>query len=311
MTFYITTNPTAAWITPEKQLGWLKKKIYGEESRLISESAEKLSPVISNIIAEYLIDSKKYTIWYDSLKALNALPEKIPPLPDDIVEKLKGNGSLYPNKKKPDGSACTFGEMHTLMLIPHEFGTLNRFREMIMSYARAQYSKSEETGFTTKNTLKTPNAFYYEYFTQAYSDGAGNVHYNPDYIDRERQREFYNMPFGQTCWELVPKVIPCIDSVFKKTHAVNYETPRLTNAIASIFLYYIATDESIYQIKEGKKWIKINIPVKEKIGGDHVTIKYYYETLKGSAPSVCCIRNINFFQRLVRGNGFPPDLESV
>jgi hypothetical protein len=279
MTLYITTHPQTTWITPERQLDLLRGKLQEKESRVVEEvssNIKELIPKISEIIAKYLIDPKNYTIWHDSLKALNSLPGKVPLLSDVALKKLED-----------------IGEKHTLMLIPREFGTLNGFREMIMSYAKVNYPKSEQDVFAFRDILKTPNAFFYESkITCLENRRAGSKEYTECFLtddQRARGREFSNMPFGQTCWELVPRKM-----LSKKPYTVNYEMPYLTKAIASIFLYYIATGESIYQIKKGKKWIEIQIPVKEKIGGNHVVINYYYENSEYSPPypRVRCARCI-------------------
>src|ERR1700738_267254 len=110
MTVYISTDPKAAWITPQEQ--YLRLNNHKKLAEQITKSQEILISVIANIVAEYLVNSK-YTIWHDSLAALNALPEKMPPLPENIFQTLEQNCPLHHNKKKADGSAYKLGETHT------------------------------------------------------------------------------------------------------------------------------------------------------------------------------------------------------
>jgi hypothetical protein len=73
-------NPTADWITPEEQLTRLK----GPRAQKVGEKVSALTAVLANYPPYSLTD------WYTGLKRIGKLPEKIPPLPDHILEFLNG-----------------------------------------------------------------------------------------------------------------------------------------------------------------------------------------------------------------------------
>jgi hypothetical protein len=192
-----------------------------------------------------------------ALALLGMLPERIPALPDNIIEILNSRCSVF-----NDGR--TVAETHTLMLIPGGL-TLDEFEAKVRAYGAANY--------------RGDNPLQFRYFW-----------------DQARQ-EHGKVSLGEAHWVLITKdVIPgsrnrsYADQSDMVAHLGNgYEVPKLGEAIAALFLHKIATRESLYtEGNEQNGDVYTDTRVKE-------TTQNYHLVVGGSAPSGVDVSDIDGF----------------
>ena len=200
--------PQNDWIHPEEQLRRLNFPIANAVN-----DASKLIPEIANIIAEYA-DESNVTHWDTALKCLNMRPKKVPPLPWYIHYILNEKCPEEIAQRKADGTFCKIGEKCSLILVPEELGTINRFEKVAKSYGEELYPKNE-------------NPLEIGYFW-----------------DRARE-EFGDIPFEPTHWELqtddvlegsesmsLEEQTALVHSLAEKTF-VNWQIPGLQGSLAA------------------------------------------------------------------------------
>lgn len=223
MAFSIQENSKASWITPEEQLRRLAYPLTEKVDKLAG-----LIPDLADIAAQYALDPD-LILWYFSLKKIDKLPKKIPPLPSNIHSILNmACPERICSSKKPDGSFYTLGEKCTLTLIPEELGTIKIFENRVKAYGETLYPKE-------KNPLQFKN-----FWQDAYE-------------------ELGNKPFATTHWSLQT------DEIIEKSRNQSYQMqerlvgllsqeshlpwqpPSLHDTIGTIFLKKLATGKTLYQ----------------------------------------------------------------
>lgn len=216
-------DPRNHWITPEEQLKRLLPPIVEAVSRL-----SPLIPHLAKIVAEYT-GYEPALHWYLALKQLNALPKKIPPLPEDIYQILNGKCPIYGDQKKEDGTSYLVKDTHFLSLVPREFGSLKHLEGKILK------------PYGEKNYPEGQNPLQFRFF-----------------LDAARQQHG-NTAFWETHWVLVTKdILPGSRNKSWSKHAaqvaalsrkalVNYKIPTLKESFTDIITHMVATGERRYQ----------------------------------------------------------------
>ena len=216
------TNPRANWMTPEQQLKRLHLPIAVEV-----QTGSPLFPEIAKIVSLYAGADESLTDWYRALSLLKALPERIPPLPQNIHEIMDSKCPIYGDQMQADGTFLKVKQTHLLSLVPEEFGTLEKLVTTILKpYAKKNYSSHE-------NPLR---------FRQF-----------PDRLT------YLHAPFLKTHWVLMTKdILPkskgksredqavLIDDLNRKAGVV-YETPALNQCFVATIVHKVATGKSLYQ----------------------------------------------------------------
>ena len=145
----ITAQPTPQlsdlWITAQEQIDRLLKLksqpiAYEIAKQPIhpTEIGDIANPNIASIISEYAVDdlSKNLTHWHTALKLLDALPNLIPPLPQNIDKILSGKCPIN-NKRKQDRAHYKVEDTHFLYLDP--FPSVNALAENVSAYGKQHY----------------------------------------------------------------------------------------------------------------------------------------------------------------------------
>ncbi|PIS02724.1 MAG: hypothetical protein COT85_01450 [Chlamydiae bacterium CG10_big_fil_rev_8_21_14_0_10_42_34] len=212
--------------------------------------------------------------WYKALYRLNALPKKIPPLPNHIHHILESKCPIYGDPKKEDGTNVKVKDTHVLYLIPKEFKSLNYFeREILKPYG--------QTNCKDQNPLQ----FYI--------------------FDDNDRREHGDKPFADTHWVLMSKdVLPdsknkswatltgLVESLARK-NCVDYEIPTLQEAFAVMMLHKVATGERLYDAgNELIRWnpTYISVALDLVIGSfkpSGVNIQYRYDDMDVLFTNYC------------------------
>lgn len=223
-------DPRAHWITPEQQLNKLLLKI----ANVVSE----ISPLLldlANIVAQYTED-ECITNWYKALKRLSALPEKIPPLPENIDQIMEDLCPIYGDQVQEDGTYLKVKDTHFLVLIPQEFKTLQHLQDNILKpFEKREYPQ--------------PN-----YPLQCSSVYGYNLSW----------RKYAAVEFPETQWVLMTKdVLPqsrnkswqqqveLVEALSQKALA-NYRIPTLQQSFTTIAMHRIATEEICYRESEAE-----------------------------------------------------------
>ncbi len=253
-------TPTSVdqWITPQEHLGRLALSVAKERvltnglrelpDDLVTTVAECAAllilrrsdlsssdgeiPSLQDLAVAHLVElsplPSSLTNWYTARKRLNNLPEKLPPLPENIYAILNEKCPIYGDQIKEDGTRPRVGETHFLQLICEEDGSLNRFENVVKNYGKTHYTRE---GYSLENPLQFRK------------------------FRRESREEHGDTPF-ETHWELITKdVIPgsrdktydeqvsIVAALAQKAFA-NYEIPLLS-MVNSLFLHKIATEDSL------------------------------------------------------------------
>lgn len=198
------------WIHPGIQL----KKLASPWARNIS-SVRQMIPDLSEIASLYALDGKLIE-WYTGLEKIGQLPEKIPPLPENIEDILNAPCPRFIcSQKKENGTFYTVGEKCSLTLIPQALKTIQVFEE------------------TIQEKQADPDLKLFEFFHERV------------------RREFKDMPFTQTHWELRTDepLEGSFNLTFKKQKSLiqklknetseNWEIPDLQGTLVTTFLKQI------------------------------------------------------------------------
>lgn len=189
------SNPRAHWITPQQQLSKLG----------------------------YLVDSP-LTHWHKAHKMLGTLPEKLPPLPENIAEIMGSPCSIYPGKK--------IEETHVLALIPEESGSLNQFASKISKIYR-------------ENTLQ------FEYSRDEIREKYADTPFSPTHwvlMTKDVLPKSKGMAFEDQLTQLSPLV---------RKSGMRYQVPTLQQSLVAIMTHRIATREILYPVvgtRYGPNW---------------------------------------------------------
>ncbi len=208
------------WITPNQQLLTFSKPLIHEILNARDEQVqqsiwkkESFDPAIVDIVAEYAFDSlsKQFTNWHTALERLNVLPQKIPPLPANIIQALERD----------------YTDTHFLTLVPEELGSINKFVEEVI----VPYGKQSDPANANPLQIRS----FWDVARQEHGEGpsepthwvlmtkGGLFDKNQSYEDQlQKIRELSSRSFA------------------------NYEYPSLRDTIASIFFYQIATGERLF-----------------------------------------------------------------
>lgn len=216
-------DPKAHWITPDEQLRRLTLPV--------AEKIDKISgliPGVADIVASYVPDSK-LTSWHTGLMLIERLPKKIPPLPRHIHQILNSPcPKKVCSKMKPDGTFYMIREKCTLMLVPEELETLNKFERVVKIYGEKQYPENE-------------NPLQFRFFWNRARQEHGDIPFEPthwvlhtdDVLETSRDKSYQEQA-------------DLVHSLAQETF-VDWEVPNLRDTIATTFLKKIATGESVYQ----------------------------------------------------------------
>jgi hypothetical protein len=219
-----------------------------------TEGPEKPVPSLTDIALRHLVGPDPLppicTNWYTALKAIDALPDKIPVLPRDIHQILGSKCPIYSNKR--------ISETHSLYLIPP--GTVNELEARVSTYGQQLYSNDE-------------NPLRFRHFFDATRQEHGNIQFHEyewilisnDVLPGSRDQPLQKQ--AQMVADLSAKSF------------TDYQVPTLREAVASIFLHKIATGKSLYQAankQNGSRYTYTRI--KETSHGRHLIVG-------GSAPS--------------------------
>lgn len=271
---WISHRAQDAWITPQEQL----KRLALPFANKISSIFSNMVPDICQLIAEYALDD--YLWEWLCLYDLKSMPQKIPPLPPNIIEMFQKRCPIYGTQIKPDGTFNTVKDTHFLTLICEEFGTLNQFeRDILKPYAK-KYRKEEE----------------------------GRFQFAP--FDEEIRERYGNVPFPRTHWAwIVKKIIPnsigkpyseqvtivhdlnlqileeipqgtekslsAQESVMSENSFGRYEVLSFHSLTAGIFLHKIATGENLYTEYVGRGCAPAICSVKESFNLIRVVVGWF------------------------------------
>ena len=206
----IEMDPRDRWITPEEQLNRLRNDY------------EVLSRPEAELKEEFVIP-QKLTNWYRALDPdhLDALPPFAPPLPEDILQILDRTCPIYGGDKK-------IGDTHSLYLVPP--GTLNQLDERVQHLGKKL--------FGSKNPLKLKDVWGE---CGKVLEQHGDTPYNdPHWILMTNQE----LPGSRT--RFYGTQVEMVRDLRGRAN-IDYEVPRLRDAVNFIFLNKIATGKSLYQ----------------------------------------------------------------
>lgn len=188
-----------------------------------SDANQGAIPLMQRCIEQLMVDQPLppiLTSWYIALKRLNLLPEKIPPLPDNIVNILLSPCPIKKGKQIKD--------THILTLVPREAGNLNKFEQTLRRYGEQHYPQNE-------------NPLQYRYFSQT------------------ARYEHGTTPFRPTHWVLMTNgVLPgsrnktfqtqlkLIENLSKRAGA-EHEAPTLQQAVTAMMTHKVATGVTLYR----------------------------------------------------------------
>jgi len=237
-----------SWITPQEQLEILasplvSKQLHEHERDLesipeivieqIAASAIKasLKPIIGGelqsgkklfdmVVEQHLAQPRQLpsnlTNWYTALQRIDALPEKIPPLPLNIHEILGDKCPIDPSRK--------IGETHSLYLIPP--GSLNELEERVRAYG--------QEFFQGENPLK-----FRSFWGDARQEHAGVVADEPQWIliTNDVLPGSRNQPYAKQ-----EQIITDLNA----KNGTDYQVPTLRETVLAMFLHKITTHVSLY-----------------------------------------------------------------
>lgn len=223
------TDPSrGSWITPSEQLEILASPIVSQRLR---EQVEGLDAVPKSLIDQihrsarqsilHLVEPRplpsNLTNWYTALKRIEALPEKILPLPLNIYEILNSQCPIGPSRK--------IEETHSLYLIPP--GALNELEQRVRDYG--------QKFFQGDNPLKF--RYFWDDARQEHADiPVGEPRWvliTNDVLPGSRNQHYSKQE--QMITDLNAK------------NGTNYQVPTLRETAAALFLHKIATGRSLYQ----------------------------------------------------------------
>jgi len=126
------------WITPEAQ-----SRRFLSIAERVSAASKALIPGIAKIISEYVIEEAIY--WKRALLSIDALPEKIPPLPDDILETLDSICPIFGHEIDPEErEPYRVKKTHILALVTEDFKVITHFeRHIIKQYLNTKSPKKK------------------------------------------------------------------------------------------------------------------------------------------------------------------------
>ncbi|HEV7736426.1 MAG TPA: hypothetical protein VGO47_03520 [Chlamydiales bacterium] len=218
----IATNPLCKscspknWIAPEMQLEKCRLSV----ARKV-QNATGLAIDAAKLVTEYTSVDDPATYSLNALSQLNALPQAIPPLPENIHDILDEDCPIsHWNKTE---LPIKVGRSHLLVLVPQEFGSINRLIENILEPGRENIPHLE------------PFALTFAMF-----DG---------------QKEYGDTPFKTSHWVLVSlkflqetkdswKEKKEIVDVLNKKYNVSYKIPDLQQIIVSAVICRIINPPS-------------------------------------------------------------------
>jgi hypothetical protein len=260
-------------ITPQEQLNRLLKyqaqPIADPISTIIS--SEELGrvkdiPQVADIIFQYAVDlSPKLTNWHTSLQRIGALPNKVPPLPCDILQILDSKCPIRSDERKPDGTHYKLSDTHLLYLIPP--GTLNELEARVRAYGSQALNDQGGRLYPIGNPLQ------FRFFADVTRWEHGNVRsheYQWILISNDVLPGSRNKPYQEQAQRVAE---------LNRKARTNYEVPSLYAAAAAYFLHKVATGESLYEEgNEQNRNIHTYTRVKE-------TVQNCPLVIGGSAPS--------------------------
>ena len=202
------------WITPEEQLRILS-------APFLPQIKQVLPLPLANIVADYALYhlSLNATLWYIALKKLPDSPEKIPPLPLNMIQIFHIDCPIQRNELNPDKTHKTIEDTHFLGLIPK--GSVDKLACQI---------------FGTKHKRPYLSDFHY---------GPGLQH--PDITD-----------FNEPEWVMISPLLPKSENKtyaqqmkmikkLKKTTGINYEPPTFKHTLALNLLYAAAVEKGLWE----------------------------------------------------------------
>jgi hypothetical protein len=242
----IPSSYPETWITPRQQLDQLLLPLVQK----ITEAASSILPtVIITLTAEYAAEDI-LIIWYEALRKLNLLHIKIPPLPQDILQKLREPSIIR---------SLTRDKTHMLTVIPQEFTSLRIFEQMMKTYG-AILSEDRES----------------------YQINGG--------LYLLQDVENFDTVFGTTTWELMTKNVfrntrgIHFNNQTPKLEEHGYAVPSLHGSITAIFFHKIATDVSLYPKKDCQGTSTF---VQDKYNGRQIAVGHFLPSgLKVIAPRI-------------------------
>jgi hypothetical protein len=212
---------------------------------------------VAVMVAQYYLDlTSELTNWYTALQRLNQLPERMPPLPWNIIQILRGECSIFSEQLPPDEVPLKMIETGVLYLMPDD--TVNEFEAVVRAYGAQHYPADA-------------NPLQFRYFWPEARAEHGNTASKMHWVWMTRTviPESRNKP--------VAEQEALIASLNAKSF-VEYEFPTLPDASKVLFLHKVATGESLYEEgneQNGNIWTYTR--VQEATEG-------YLLTVGGSAP---------------------------
>lgn len=188
--------PTDNWLAPAEE----RQRVYG----LVATQVETvLLRDLALIVSEYLNPVPGY--WYHALEKINALPESIPPLPDNMRAVLEG----------PQGTD------YTVMLIPEEFGNLEQLERRMIDWMDAK-------------GINNYRFFQFRDFDPVIREAYGSRPFGQTHWVLMRKGI---LPGSRD--QLASQQMRQIEQLKRET-GVNYQLPSLTDLIAALFLYRLS-----------------------------------------------------------------------
>ncbi len=228
-------------ITPQDQLRQLNAPVIAEISPL-------LLPPLANLVSQY---SEETSHWYTALSLMQKafperriLPERISPLPDQMVHILHSKSAVNEDQQVKDDQM--------LPLIPEELGNIRQMLRLFEEYGDKTYGRGEHPlkmryfwpQALVEHGDTAPPPTHFALITKDVMPGTRNKTFN-DQVDK-------------------------VAALSKKAFA-QYEVPTLRDMIAAIFLHYIATGEMLFPSgNEQNNHVYICTRVLERTAGYHL-----------------------------------------
>ncbi|HSX37441.1 MAG TPA: DUF1735 domain-containing protein [Chlamydiales bacterium] len=224
----IAPSAVSQWITPQEQLQRLRDELHDYMVPPLKEgTSECLCPSLEDIVVEYAGDPNLIN-WYRALELIDALPDKIPPLPRGIVQILNSGCPIRSGDKKSDETTYKLTDTHSLYLIPPD--SLTQFEARIRAYGARIYPYR-------KNPLR------FERFWDMAHRRYGNVRPNT-YEWVLISNDVLEGSIGESFVTQAKMVADLSRKAF-----ASYEVPSLREFAMAMFLHKVATKESLLESK--------------------------------------------------------------
>jgi len=231
--------PKSEWITPSEQM---LKLLSLNEIHFSKNKPSLFHDEVDDIVERVRLQEPKITAWYLALKRLNAMPLKIPPLPNHIRQILRNKCPILRDQKKADGTFYTVGDTHHLFLIPQELRSLKQLEGQVVKPYRNKWHGTRLKLCGRENDLTI------DYL--GFSEKESNQLANQPFAESQWVMAFDRTLGQKVPWYLVDepsKVLQRFTDDIKKESFIQYKIPTLQQSYVTRLFHYVLSGKSLYQ----------------------------------------------------------------